>query len=149
MFPSRAPFDAEHLIVAAIREQVPAFADGAGYVAPVTDASEPMQIPGVVFDDFDADNTFSYQDLLATTFWLSVHVYDRDRAAARRRVREVWLALMRAPSLDLSQVDDEQRILAVFDGGAPVENRTQGQALHFHEFRFTIRVMVGRLPDSN
>lgn len=144
MFPSREPFDADHLIAAAIRHHVPEVA----YVAPVTDASEPERTPGVVWDDYDSSNTFSYQDLLATTYHLSVHVSGRTRAEAKSVGNKTWLALMRAPSLDLSLVDADQRILAVYESGAPVENRTQGQALSFYEFRFSIRVMVGR-PATN
>lgn len=140
MFPSREPFEADFLVHAAITTQVPEIV----YASPLTDASEAVRTPGVVWDDFSADNSFSYQDLLATKYLLSIHVSGGTRREAKDMAKKVWLALMQAPSLDLSQVDSTQQILAVFDRGAPVENRTQGQALNFYEFRFSIDVLVGR-----
>lgn len=134
----RPPFTVNRLFSAAVRT-VP----GLKYAGNGGSASEAQMLPCVVWSVIDSFPDFSHQNLIATTFQVSVHVAAKEFFDAEDLAGQVWAAILNAPSFDTSPVDGNQRIIAARATDSPVENRTPGQHLNFHEYRFTVYVTVG------
>lgn len=134
----RTPFEVDEILNAIVRQVT-----GVDYAAPHVDPDE-AEIGGVVvWNAVDKNPDYSLQNLIGTTHTLSFHVGAKGYYEARDLAGRVWAALMNAPQQDWSQVVPGTRLIAVRTSDSPVENRTPGQHLNFHEYRFTVYVTVG------